>query len=99
MMTQRRNHPNWPPRDTTLPFGNCRKSAIESHDTRPQPTIDSAQNRLGRASFPREFSQAVAEKRRFSSACFAVVALIAEWPLTMIEDRLLTWHPETTVHQ
>src|SRR6266550_4486111 len=26
----------------------------------------------------------------------AVVALIAEWLLTMIEDRLLTWRPETT---
>jgi hypothetical protein len=28
----------------------------------------------------------------------AVVALIAEWLLTMIEDRLLTWRPETTVN-
>jgi NitT/TauT family transport system permease protein len=25
----------------------------------------------------------------------AVVALIAEWILTLIEDRLLTWRPET----
>jgi NitT/TauT family transport system permease protein len=29
----------------------------------------------------------------------AVVALITEWPLTMIEDRLLTWRPETTVNE
>ena len=29
----------------------------------------------------------------------AVVALIAEWLLTMIEDRLLTWRPETTVER
>ena len=29
----------------------------------------------------------------------AVVALIAEWILTMIEDRLLTWRPETTIHE
>jgi NitT/TauT family transport system permease protein len=29
----------------------------------------------------------------------AVVALIAEWILTMIEDRLLTWRPETNVHE
>src|SRR3979490_1150377 len=29
----------------------------------------------------------------------AVVALIAEWLLTMIEDRLLTWRPETTVNE
>src|SRR6266700_1720613 len=28
----------------------------------------------------------------------AVVALIAEWLLTMIEDRLLTWRPETTMN-
>jgi len=28
-----------------------------------------------------------------------VVALIAEWLLTMIEDRLLTWRPETTVNE
>lgn len=27
----------------------------------------------------------------------AVVALIAEWLLTMVEDRLLTWQPETSV--
>jgi NitT/TauT family transport system permease protein len=25
--------------------------------------------------------------------------LIAEWLLTMIEDRLLTWRPETTVNE
>src|SRR3954463_15821438 len=29
----------------------------------------------------------------------AVVALIAEWLLTMIEDRLLTWRPETTANE
>jgi NitT/TauT family transport system permease protein len=29
----------------------------------------------------------------------AVVALIAEWLLTMIEDRLLTWRPEATVNE
>jgi hypothetical protein len=29
----------------------------------------------------------------------AVVALIAEWLLTMIADRLLTWRPETTVNE
>jgi NitT/TauT family transport system permease protein len=29
----------------------------------------------------------------------AVVALIAEWLLTKIEDRLLTRRPETTVHE
>jgi ABC-type nitrate/sulfonate/bicarbonate transport system permease component len=29
----------------------------------------------------------------------AVVALIAEWLLTMIEDRLLTWRPETTINE
>jgi NitT/TauT family transport system permease protein len=28
----------------------------------------------------------------------AVVALLAEWLLTMIEDRLLTWRPETTAN-
>jgi hypothetical protein len=28
----------------------------------------------------------------------AVVALIAEWLLTMIEDWLLTWRPKTTVN-
>jgi len=27
------------------------------------------------------------------------VALIAEWLLTMIEDRLLTWHPEATINE
>jgi NitT/TauT family transport system permease protein len=29
----------------------------------------------------------------------AVVALIAEWLLTMIEHRLLTWRPRTTVNE
>jgi len=29
----------------------------------------------------------------------AVVALIAEWLPTMIEERLLTWRPQTTVHE
>ena len=29
----------------------------------------------------------------------AVVALIAEWLLTMIEDRLLTWRPETSANE
>jgi NitT/TauT family transport system permease protein len=29
----------------------------------------------------------------------AVVALIAEWLLTMVEDRLLTWRPETTANE
>jgi NitT/TauT family transport system permease protein len=29
----------------------------------------------------------------------AVVALIAEWLLTVIEDRLLTWRPETTINE
>jgi NitT/TauT family transport system permease protein len=29
----------------------------------------------------------------------AVVALIAEWLLTIIEDRLLTWRPETTINE
>src|SRR6266700_6272873 len=29
----------------------------------------------------------------------AVVALIAEWLLTMVEDRLLTWRPETSVNE
>jgi NitT/TauT family transport system permease protein len=29
----------------------------------------------------------------------AVLALIAEWLLTMIEDRLLTWRPETTINE
>src|SRR3954453_3956758 len=29
----------------------------------------------------------------------AVVALLAEWLLTMLEDRLLTWRPETTANE
>jgi NitT/TauT family transport system permease protein len=29
----------------------------------------------------------------------AVVALIAEWLLTMIEERLLTWRPETAINE
>jgi NitT/TauT family transport system permease protein len=29
----------------------------------------------------------------------AAVAFIAEWLLTMIEDRLPTWRPETTVNE
>jgi NitT/TauT family transport system permease protein len=27
------------------------------------------------------------------------VSLIAEWLLSMIEDRLLSWRPETTVNE
>jgi NitT/TauT family transport system permease protein len=29
----------------------------------------------------------------------AVVALVAEWILTMIENRLLTWRPDTTANE
>jgi NitT/TauT family transport system permease protein len=29
----------------------------------------------------------------------AVVALIAEWLLTALENRLLTWRPDATVHE
>jgi NitT/TauT family transport system permease protein len=29
----------------------------------------------------------------------AIVALLAEWILTMIENRLLTWRPDTTLNE